>query len=86
MAKREFHHGDDKPRIEINKSSKTPFWQSPQFTLILYLIFIMLSFQFWGQYKEAKRIEIPYSEFLQHVHKHEVAEAVVTNVSSSRCR
>ena len=81
MARSEFHGEDDKPRIEINKSSKTPFWQSPQFTLILYLIFIMLSFQFWGQYKEAKRIEIPYSEFLQHVQKHEVAEAVVTNKS-----
>ena len=74
MAKSEFHTGDDKPRIEINKTSKTPFWQSPQFTLIVYLIFILLSFQFWGQYKEAKRIEMPYSEFLQHVEKKEVVK------------
>lgn len=79
MSKSEFHSGDNKPRIEINKTSKTPFWQSPQFTLIVYLIFILLSFQFWGQLQHARRIEIPYSEFLQHVEKKEVAEAVVTD-------
>ncbi len=79
MAKSEFHSGTNKPRIEINKTSKTPFWQSPQFNLILYLVFILLSFQWWAQLSHERRIEIPYSEFLQHVEKHEVAEAVVTN-------
>ncbi len=79
MANSEFHAGGDNPRIEINKSSKTPFWQYPQFNLILYLLFILLSFHFWGQAQEARRLEIPYSEFLQHVEKQEVAEAVITD-------
>ena len=79
MAKSEFHSGDDKPRIEINKSSKTPFWQTPQFNLILYLLFILLSFQFWESSQEAKRLEIPYSQFLQYVEQKKVAEAVVTD-------
>ena len=79
MAKRDKQGGADKPRIEINRSSRPPFWQSPQFNLVVYLIFILLSFHFWGQYSEARRIEIPYSEFLQHLEKREVAEAVVTD-------
>ena len=79
MAKREMHRGGDKPHIEINKSSKTPFWQTPYFNLILYLLFVLLSFHLWGQLSEARRIEIPYSEFLHHVDKREVAEAVVTD-------
>jgi cell division protease FtsH len=79
VAKREMHRGGDKPHIEINKSSKTPFWQTPYFNLILYLLFVLLSFHLWGQLSEARRIEIPYSEFLHHVDKREVAEAVVTD-------
>ncbi len=79
MAKRENQPGADKPRIEINRSSRPPFWQSPQFNLVVYLLFVLLSFHFWGQYSEARRIEIPYSEFLQHLEKREVAEAVVTD-------
>ena len=79
MAKRDNHRDADKPRIEINKSSRPSFWQSPQFNLVLYLIFILLSFHFWGQYSEARRIEIPYSEFLQLLENQEVAEAIVTD-------
>ncbi len=69
----------DKPRIEINRTSRQKFWQNPGFTLIIYLLFIFLSFQMWQGYQETKREEIPYSEFLQHVSKREVAEAIVTD-------
>ncbi|GMQ88822.1 MAG: ATP-dependent zinc metalloprotease FtsH [Gammaproteobacteria bacterium] len=69
----------DKPRIEINKTTKRKFWQNTNFTLIIYLLFIFLSFQMWQGYREAKREEIPYSEFLQYVDKKQVAEAMVTD-------
>ncbi len=37
---------NDGPDTELNKIRKQPFWQHPQFNLILYLIFIFLSFHF----------------------------------------
>ena len=79
MAKNDFSTGNKKPDIEINKTSRPQFWQNPNFTIILYLLFIFFSFQFWQGYKETKQEEIPYSEFLQHVEKKEIAEAVVTD-------
>ncbi|WJW76356.1 ATP-dependent zinc metalloprotease FtsH [Thiohalobacter sp. IOR34] len=79
MGKNEFS-GGKKPEIEINKPDSEPhrFWQRPDFTLWLYLIFMLVSFYVWQGYHQAQREEIPYSEFLQHVDKGEVAEAVVT--------
>ncbi|HED19690.1 MAG TPA: ATP-dependent metallopeptidase FtsH/Yme1/Tma family protein, partial [Gammaproteobacteria bacterium] len=81
MKKNDFFlNGDgDKPRIEINKTTRQKFWQNPGFTLIIYLLFIFLSFQMWQGYKEAKREEIPYSEFLRYVDNKEVARAIVTD-------
>lgn len=70
---------DEKPDIEIGKTTRPKFWQNQNFNLILYLLFIFLSFQFWQGFQETKRAEIPYSEFLQHVDKKEVAEAVITD-------
>jgi cell division protease FtsH len=81
MKKNDFSLGgnDNKPEIEINKTTKRKFWQNTNFTLIMYLLFIFFSFQVWQDYQEAKREEIPYSEFLQYIDKKEVAEAVVTD-------
>ncbi len=81
MSKSNFSLGGDdhKPKIEINKTSNPKFWQNPNFTLIMYLLFIFFSFQVWQGYQEVKRSEIPYSEFLQRVQKKEVAEAVITD-------
>ncbi|HHC71707.1 MAG TPA: ATP-dependent metallopeptidase FtsH/Yme1/Tma family protein, partial [Thiotrichales bacterium] len=70
--------GDRKPQIEINKSTRQKFWQNPNFTLLLYLLFILLSFQVWQGYQQARQQEIPFNEFLQHVEKKEVQEAIVT--------
>ncbi|HEB69831.1 MAG TPA: ATP-dependent metallopeptidase FtsH/Yme1/Tma family protein [Desulfobulbus sp.] len=78
QAKFTFGNGK-KPEIEINKTSSEKFWQNPNFTFWLYLIFILISFQFYQGYQQARQEEIPYSEFLSYVNKHEVAEAVVTD-------
>ncbi|HEB50206.1 MAG TPA: cell division protein FtsH, partial [Desulfobulbus sp.] len=72
--------GNKKPEIELNKTSKpVKFWQNPNFTFWAYLIFILISFQFYQNYQQARREEIPYSEFLQYLDKREVAQAVVTD-------
>ncbi|TCK18545.1 membrane protease FtsH catalytic subunit [Thiogranum longum] len=79
MNKSDFKIGDDKPQIEINKPSELKFWQRPDFTLWLYLIFLLVSFYMWQGYREVRQTEIPYSEFLKHVENGEVAEAIVTD-------
>jgi len=80
MKKTNFTFGNgQKPEIEINKTTNEKFWQNPNFTFWLYLIFILVSFQFYQGYQQARQQEIPYSEFLTHVQNHEVAEAVVTD-------
>lgn len=80
MKKTNFNLGSGKkPEIEINKTTREKFWQNPNFTFWLYLIFILISFQFYQGYQQAKQQEIPYSEFLTHVQNQEVVEAVVTD-------
>ncbi len=72
--------GNNKPEIELNKTNKpVKFWQNPNFTFWAYLFFILISFQFYQNYQQARQEEIPYSEFLQYLEKREVAEAVVTD-------
>lgn len=78
MNKSDFSLGEKKPEIEINKSPKIKFWQRPDFNFALYLLIMFVSFYLWQGYTEALRAEIPYSEFLQHVDKKEVQEAIIT--------
>jgi cell division protease FtsH len=80
MADNKFSIKDDKPDLEINKSgdSRPQFWQRFDFNFFLYLIIMWLSFYFWQGYTQTKNEEIPYSEFLQHVEKKEIKQAVVT--------
>jgi cell division protease FtsH len=68
-----------KPEIEINKTTNEKFWQNPNFTFWMYVRFILISFQFYQGYLQARQEEIPYSDFLTYVKKHQVAEAVVTD-------
>ncbi len=79
MKKTDFLGKGGKPDIEINKTTNTKFWQNPQFTFWAYVFFILISFQFWQNYQQARQQEIPYSEFLQYVKNKQVAEAVVTD-------
>jgi len=79
MAKNNFNSDNKKPEIEINRSSPPrKFWQRPDFTLLLYVLFLLASFYFWQGMEKTKQQEIPYSEFLQHVDKGEVLEATIT--------
>ena len=79
MKQTQFTKKSGKPAIEINKTTKEPFWQNPQFNIILYLILLFVLFQFFQGMQQAKRAEIPYSEFLEHVERQEVTEALVTD-------
>ncbi len=79
MKRTNFIGKGKKPEIEINKTTQEKFWQSPVFTFLLYLIFIMISFQLYQGYLQVKQEEIPYSRFLEYVNKGQVAEAVVTD-------
>ena len=61
MKRTNFIGNGKKPEIEINKTSRDKFWQSPGFTFLLYLIFILVSFQLYQGYLQVKQEEIPYS-------------------------
>ena len=79
MKRTNFIGNGKKPEIEINKTTRDKFWQSPGFTFLLYLIFILVSFQLYHGYLQVKQEEIPYSQFLEYANKGQVAEAVVTD-------
>ena len=80
MKKTDFFGNSQKPEIELNKTTTNQkFWQNPNFTFWAYLIFILISLQFWQGYQQVRQEEIPYSEFLQYVEKKQVAEAVITD-------
>jgi cell division protease FtsH len=79
MKQSQYSRGKDEPDIELNDTTRQSFWQNPQFNFILYLLFILASYLFFQQMEETRRIEIPYSTFLEHVEKHEVTEALVTD-------
>ncbi|HHJ18605.1 MAG TPA: ATP-dependent metallopeptidase FtsH/Yme1/Tma family protein [Gammaproteobacteria bacterium] len=78
MKKSQFSLNGKKPDIEVNKPADQKFWQRPDFNLTAYLLLMLASFYFWQSYAETSNTEIPYSEFLQHVDKKEVKEAIVT--------
>ena len=79
MNKSHFNTGKREPDIEINKPGEHKFWQRPGFTLLAYLVFLVVSLYFWQAAEKARQEELPYSEFLRHVQNKEVAEAVVTD-------
>ncbi len=79
MKRNNFSLGNNKPDIEINKTTQHKFWQRPDFNLILYLILMTFSFYLWQGYTSGQTKEIPYSEFLQHLDKREIKTAVITN-------
>ncbi len=79
MRKNNFSTGNNGGKIDINKPPKLKFWQRPEMSLLAYLLFVLVSLYLWQDIDRARQQEIPYSEFLQHVKKKEVAEAVITD-------
>ena len=79
MKKTDFKLKDDEPDIEINKPSDPKAWQKPGFTLWLYILFMIASLYLWQGFQDAKKQEIPYSEFLQKMQQGEIEEATVTD-------
>ena len=78
MKNDKFKTGNKEPDIEINKSGDIKFWQRPDFSFWVYVVFMVISLYLWEGYSEALKEEIPYSEFIAYVNKGEVAEAEVT--------
>lgn len=79
MKKNDYSLGGNKPDIEINKSTQYKFWQRPDFNLMAYMVVMLISFYLWQGYAQGHDAEIPYSEFLQHVDKKEIKDAVITD-------
>jgi len=77
-GKREFSGRDGKPDIEINKTTEHKYWQRPQFTLLVYALFMVASLYLWQAADTVRRETIPYSEFLIYVEQEKIAEAVVS--------
>ncbi|HFC53488.1 MAG TPA: ATP-dependent metallopeptidase FtsH/Yme1/Tma family protein [Gammaproteobacteria bacterium] len=78
MPKNNFSAGKENDKLDINRPPRMRFWQRPEFTLLAYLLFLLASFYLWQSTERIQQREIPYSEFLRHVEKGEVAEATVT--------
>ncbi len=78
MQKNSFSTGNNKDKIDINRPPELKFWQRPEITLLAYVLFLLASLYLWQDVQQTRQEEIPYSQFLQHVEKKEVADAVVT--------
>jgi cell division protease FtsH len=68
-----------KPEVEINKPGAGKFWHRPNNLVWIYLALMLGSLWFWQGAQQVAHEEIPYSEFLQHVDKGEVKDAVLTD-------
>ncbi len=79
MKKSNFDLKDNKPNIEINKPDEQDKWNNQGISLWFYFVFMLLSLYLWQGFKQHQQQEIPYSEFLQKMHKGEIEEAVVTD-------
>jgi len=75
----DFGIGPKKPDLEINKRQPGPLWQRPGNLLWIYLLMMLGSLWFWQGAQQLAQEQIPYSEFLQHLDKGEVKEALLTD-------
>jgi cell division protease FtsH len=76
---KDYRVGPKKPDLEINKPGPGPIWQRPNNILWIYLLMMLASLWFWQGAQQLAQEQIPYSEFLQHLDKGEVKEALLTD-------
>jgi cell division protease FtsH len=68
-----------KPELEINKRGRGRFWQQPNNLWWVYVLAMLASMWMWEGAQTAAQEQIPYSEFLGHLDKDEVKEAVLSD-------
>jgi len=76
-----FSIGKRDPDIEINKPGPRKVWQQPAFTIWVYVFFMLASLWLWRANEQAATQEIPYSEFVEHLNKGEIKDAVIGDTS-----
>jgi len=60
MKKTQFNRDQKDPDIEINRPQHPQkLWQNPNFTLLMYIVFLWASIYFWQGIKSAQQIEMP---------------------------
>jgi len=81
MKDNRFSIGEKKPDIEINKpaNSGQKFWQRPDFTLLLYVLFMIASMYLWKGAAAGSPERLDWSDFLARLNKDEVTEVYVTD-------
>jgi len=77
--KSDYRIGSKKPDLEINKRGPDGFWQRPGNMLWIYVLAMLVSLWFWQGAQQLAQEQIPYSEFLQHLDKGEIKEAVLSD-------
>jgi cell division protease FtsH len=78
MKQTRFNVTPNKPDIEINKPGEVKFWQRPNVTLVLYVLFFAAMWFMWQSGSRLAKEEIPYSQFLTYLQQDQVDKVVVT--------
>ena len=78
MKQSKFSVDPNKPDIEINKPGNVKFWQRPNVSLVLYLLFVAGMWFMWQSASQLAQEEIPYSQFLKYLEQDQIEKAVVT--------
>lgn len=78
MKQSKFSVDPNKPDIEINKPGEMKFWQRPNVSVVLYLLFIAVMWYMWQSASQLAQEEIPYSQFLKYLEKDQVDKAMVS--------
>ena len=82
MKQTKFDVGQKKPDIEVNKPDrpqKLKFWQRPEVSLVLYVLFFIAMLYVWQYSIGGASTEIPYSRFLQYLDSNQVKSAVISD-------
>lgn len=77
MEKTNFQPSPKKSEIDVNKPPEKSFWLKQGPFSIWYFIIMMILFYLFQSATQAKKEEIPYSEFQQYLAEGQVAECVI---------